>query len=144
MTREDFVIWMDENGITVVAVLEANRTTRLITANDVTRSRAAVVDAYIMPYMAMVDDPETLTPSLMFEAVSRLTFAALLLDRLTVTRYATVQATHEASNTPDRSTVSDTVAIYRKRGMQALFTQLAEIGVDPASAQVRHILLDEL
>lgn len=135
---------MDKNGITVVAILEANKTTRLITANDVTRSRAAVVDAYIMPYMSMVDDPETLTTSLMFEAVSRLTFAAMLLDRLTVTRYTTAQATHEASNTPDRSTVSDTVAIYRKRGMQALYAQLAEIGIAPASAQVRHILLDEL
>lgn len=143
MTFEELAAWLDDNGASVEAIREATKTTRLVKDEDVGRNRSAVIAAYIMPYMSDVE-AEELTPRLMASAVTDLTFAALTLDRVTVTRYTSSQATHEASNSADRSVLSDLISVYRKRGVMSFTEQLGLLGKKLSDASFRRILLDEL
>lgn len=144
MTLEELTAWLDDNGASVEAIKEATKTSRIVKDGDVERNRAAIIAAYIMPYLADVEDVEKLTPRLMASTVADLTFAALTLDRVTVTRYTSSQATHEASNNADRSVLSDLVSVYRKRGVMAFTEQLGLLGKKLSDASFRRILLDEL
>lgn len=144
MTIEELAAWLDDNGASVEDIKEATKTTRIVKDGDVDRNRSAIISAYIMPYLEDVEDVEELTPRLMASAVTDLTFAALTLDRVTVTRYTSSQATHEASNNADRSVLSDLVAIYRKRGVMTFTEQLGLLGKKLSDASFKRILLDEL
>lgn len=144
MTQEELTAWLEDNGASVEDIRDATKTTKMVKAEDIDRGRSAIISAYLMPYLADVVSVEELTPRLMADAVKDLTFAALILDRITVTRYTSSQATHEAANNADRSVLSDMVAIYRKRGVMSFTEQLTQLGKKLTDASFKRILLDEL
>lgn len=147
MTIEQLAAWLDANGAGVADIRAKTRATALVKDGDIERCRASVIGAYLMPFLGG-EELETIAPTLSADLMAavavNLTYAAMLLDRLTVTRYTTSQPTHEATNNADRSALSDAVAIYRKRGMAAWIGQLAKLGKSIGDARYRHILLDEL